>query len=137
MESVSGMRNLALASVLSFVVWRAWSRSRRSRPSSSPEFMTTPEQAAGDEARRFEVIPVDPHVVNDVLAQAEFEFLPEDQQWFGTIPGFDGLWSMGRTREASHHDLESALREWISFSVHHGLPLPSPRGINLTAAVSQ
>lgn len=65
---------------------------------------------------------------------AEFEEMEEDEGWFGTIPGFDGLWASGQTLELCRVELRSTLEDWVLFSINHRMPLPAAGGIDLHLA---
>jgi predicted RNase H-like HicB family nuclease len=62
--------------------------------------------------------------LNAAMKKAEFEQM-ENGDYFGSIPGFDGLWASGHTREEAARDLYSALDGWIDVHLkigRHALP---------------
>ncbi len=66
------------------------------------------------------------------MRQAKYEILPDDQTFYGEIPGFQGVYSNATTLEACRENLEEVLEEWILFRVSRNLPLPVVEGIELS-----
>jgi predicted RNase H-like HicB family nuclease len=65
---------------------------------------------------------------------ANFEQI-ENGQLFATIPQFDGLWAVGKTREEATRDLWSALDGWLDVHIKIGRHRPPEiNGIDLFAA---
>ena len=64
------------------------------------------------------------------MGSAVFEPMPHGS-WWGSIPGFKGLWSEGPTRDLCRDELRSALEDWIVFSLRRGGVLPVVDGIDL------
>ena len=62
---------------------------------------------------------------------ADYEELVYNEGWCGTIPGFDGLWGAGATEEECRIELRSTLEDWVLFSLHRQLPVPSAGGLDL------
>jgi predicted RNase H-like HicB family nuclease len=58
------------------------------------------------------------------LHQARYEILPDDQNFYGEIPGFDGVYSNATTLETCREELAEVLEEWILFRISKNLPLP-------------
>jgi predicted RNase H-like HicB family nuclease len=48
------------------------------------------------------------------------------------IPELDGMWANERTLEACRDELQSALEDWIMFSLVNSFPIPPLDGISLT-----
>jgi predicted RNase H-like HicB family nuclease len=67
------------------------------------------------------------------MAQAQYELVEEDGTFFGTIPGLPGLWGHGPTEAACRLDLQSALEDWIVFSLVNRRPIPVIDGIEVRA----
>jgi predicted RNase H-like HicB family nuclease len=65
------------------------------------------------------------------MREAEFEEL-ENGAWFASIPGFDGLWATGPTRESARYELYGTLDGWLD--VHTkigGFKAPVINGMSL------
>ncbi|HXU22577.1 MAG TPA: type II toxin-antitoxin system HicB family antitoxin [Tepidiformaceae bacterium] len=69
--------------------------------------------------------------ISSAMEHAIYEHLPEDGLFFGTIPGFDGVYATGTTRDACRLELTEVLEEWVllGISLHH--PLPVVDGVQL------
>ena len=65
------------------------------------------------------------------LALAKYEILPDGEGFYGEIPGFQGVWASAPTLEQCRDELESALEDWILFSVERGDPIPVVDGLQL------
>lgn len=75
--------------------------------------------------------------INAAMAKADYERM-EDGQFFATIPGFDGLWAVGRTRNEAAKELNETLYGWLDvhnkIGKHH---LPSVDLRDLPAKASE
>lgn len=65
-----------------------------------------------------------PDYVRSALAHAQYDKL-EDGQFFGEIPGFEGVWAAAPSREECGQELESVLRDWVSIRVEREMSLPA------------
>ncbi len=66
------------------------------------------------------------------LRHAKYESLPDDKQYYGEIPGFDGVYAHAKTLEECREELREVLEEWVLFSVSRNLSLPTVDKISLT-----
>ncbi|HGJ65381.1 TPA: type II toxin-antitoxin system HicB family antitoxin [bacterium] len=66
------------------------------------------------------------------MKMAKYEILPDDNTFYGEIPGFDGVYANAETLEACRDELEEVLEDWILFRVSRNLSLPVVNGIGLT-----
>ena len=66
------------------------------------------------------------------MRHADYEDLG-DEGWFGHIPGFEGLWANGETREDTQQELRSTLEDWVLLGLRLGHRLPVAEGIDLNA----
>jgi predicted RNase H-like HicB family nuclease len=66
------------------------------------------------------------------MKMAKYEILPDDNTFYGEIPGFDGVYANAETLEACRDELEEVLEDWILFRVSRNLSLPVVNGIVLT-----
>ena len=57
------------------------------------------------------------------LKKATYEKM-DDGRYFASIPGFDGLWAVGKTREEAEKELYAALDGWIDVHVKIGRERP-------------
>jgi len=65
------------------------------------------------------------------LRQAKYEILADDGQFYGEIPGFDGVYATASTLEACREELEEVLEEWLLLRLSERLAVPVVDGINL------
>lgn len=59
-----------------------------------------------------------------VMARATYEML-DDGTYYGSIPGFQGVWANAPTLEACRDELEEVLEGWILLRVADHLDIPS------------
>lgn len=67
------------------------------------------------------------------MERAEYEDLG-DEGWYGHVPGLQGLWANGASREETEKELRRVLEDWILFGLVNGYPVPPMGGIDLLAA---
>lgn len=65
------------------------------------------------------------------LSRAHYEQLAEKREYFGEIPGFEGVWASAPTLESCRDELREVLEEWLLFRVHRNLSLPEVNGLTL------
>ena len=53
----------------------------------------------------------------------------EDGSYFGSIPGFQGIWSNAATEDASRQELREVLEGWILLQIADHTPLPTVDGL--------
>ena len=61
---------------------------------------------------------------------AKYELL-EEGGYYGSIPGFDGVWADAVSLEECRDELEEVLEEWLLFRLSRQLPVPILDGIDL------
>lgn len=66
------------------------------------------------------------------MSKAHYEILPDDNSFYGEIPGFQGVYANANTLEACRDELEEVLEGWILLRISQHLPLPVVDGIDLT-----
>ena len=47
------------------------------------------------------------------VTDPKYEILPDDNSFYGHIPGFDGLYANAETLERCREELEDTLEDWI------------------------
>jgi len=67
---------------------------------------------------------------------AKYEIL-EDGNYYGEIPGFDGVWAQADNLEACRDELQSVLEDWLILGLRMGHKLPVVGGIQLIPADAQ
>ena len=69
------------------------------------------------------------------MAKAEYKILCDDGTFYGEIPGFQGVYSVGDTLEECVRVLEEVLEEWLLLGIvlQDDLPVMDGMDINVTA----
>lgn len=52
--------------------------------------------------------------IQNAMRLAKYEIL-EDGQYYGEIPGFQGVWASSENLEACREELQSVLEDWLNF----------------------
>ena len=68
--------------------------------------------------------------IQAAMKSAQYEIL-EDKTFYGSIPGFQGVWANEPTLEACREELQEALEDWILLGVSLNHELPVVEGIQL------
>ncbi len=68
--------------------------------------------------------------IQAAMKRAKYEIL-DDETFYGSIPGFQGVWSDMDTLEECREELQEVLEDWILFRLSKGLALPEVDGIQL------
>jgi predicted RNase H-like HicB family nuclease len=66
--------------------------------------------------------------IRAAMRRDRHEIWRDDGTFFGSIPGFQGVWANAPSLEACREELESALQDWILIRVSDHLPLPLAEG---------
>lgn len=69
--------------------------------------------------------------LKSAMKRAKYEILPDNEGYFGKIPGFQGVWANAETLEDCREELKEVLEEWIIFGLKTGTTLPTIDGIVL------
>jgi len=70
--------------------------------------------------------------IEAAMRKAKYEMLPDDNTFYGYIPGFDGVYANSDDLETCRRELNEVLEEWILLSISRHLPLPAVEEIELT-----
>lgn len=70
--------------------------------------------------------------IRAAMQRAHYKMLQEDGEFFGEIPGIDGVWASANTLEACRDELEEVLEEWLALSLQRNLPIPVLDGISIS-----
>ncbi len=73
--------------------------------------------------------------ISAAMAKADYKIYPEDGTFYGEIPGFQGVYSVGDTLEECVRVLEEVLEEWLLLGIvlQDDLPVMDGMDINVTA----
>lgn len=62
--------------------------------------------------------------IEAALARARYELIDDEEPYYGEIPECRGVWATGKTLEECRRNLESALEDWVTFSIKRGIKIP-------------
>lgn len=65
------------------------------------------------------------------LESAHYELIEDEEPFYASVPGLEGVWATGKSLEECRRNLSSAIEDWILFSVRMGAPLPPVDGVSL------
>lgn len=51
--------------------------------------------------------------IRAAMRKAKYEILPEDNSFYGEIPGFKGVWANAETLEVCREELQEVLEGWL------------------------
>lgn len=71
--------------------------------------------------------------IQNAMRLAKYEIL-ENGQYYGEIPGFQGVWAQEGNLETCRDELQSALEDWLILGLGMGHKLPVVAGIQLLPA---
>ena len=71
--------------------------------------------------------------IDAAMRRAEYEILPDDEEYYGHVEGIDGVWAQAATLEACRTELREVLEEWILLGLRGGHAIPAIDGIDLCA----
>ncbi len=74
--------------------------------------------------------------IRAAMYRAIYELLPDEEGFYGSIPGLDGVWANATTLEACREELQSTLEEWIILGLRLGHPIPVLDDIDLSRPVA-
>lgn len=63
--------------------------------------------------------------IQEALERAHYEIIEDEEPYYGEVPGLEGVWATGNTLEACRHNLETAIEDWLLFSIAQGFSIPS------------
>jgi len=69
--------------------------------------------------------------IEAAMKRAKYEILPDDNTYYGYIPGFDGVYANADNLETCRGELREVLEGWTLLSISRHLPLPVVDGIEL------
>ena len=61
--------------------------------------------------------------ISQQLSKAHYKLL-EDGEYFGEIPGLQGVWSSSSNLEQCREQLREVLEEWLILKIHDGDTIP-------------
>ena len=71
--------------------------------------------------------------ITAALRNASYEILPEDEGYFGSIAGLEGVWAQAKNLEDCREELREVLEDWILLGLQRGHTLPVIDRVSLAA----
>ncbi|MGD1700640.1 type II toxin-antitoxin system HicB family antitoxin [Dapis sp. BLCC M229] len=69
--------------------------------------------------------------LHKAMQAANYEILEEEEGFYGSISGANGVWATGNTLEECRQELLEVLEEWVLIGVAMGHQLPEFDGVSL------
>ncbi|MBM3327830.1 MAG: type II toxin-antitoxin system HicB family antitoxin [Calditrichaeota bacterium] len=69
--------------------------------------------------------------IKAAMRRAKYEIIEDDGTFFGHIPEIQGAWGNAATLEECRDELESAVEDWIFYSIRNALPIPVIDGMDI------
>ena len=69
--------------------------------------------------------------IRAAMRRAQYEILPDKGTYYGSIPGFQGVWANAPTLEACRDELQEVLEDWVLLTLRRAEALPVIDGIDL------
>lgn len=69
--------------------------------------------------------------IQAALDRAHYEIIQDEEQYFGTVPGLDGVWASGTSLESCRMNLADVVEDWVFISIARGLPIPQLGDVKL------
>ncbi len=69
--------------------------------------------------------------IRAAMRKAKYEIIPDDGTFYGSIPGFQGVWANAVNLEDCRNELSEVLEEWILLHLRDNDPLPEIEGKSL------
>lgn len=70
-------------------------------------------------------------LIDRAMELAVYEIIEDEDNYWGEIPGFQGVWARHARLEGCRRELREALSDWIAVRLRLGLPIPIIVGLDL------
>ena len=62
--------------------------------------------------------------IEAALNRAKYEFIEDEEPYYGEIPELGGIWATGKTLEECRRNLADVVDGWLIVHLKKGLPVP-------------
>jgi predicted RNase H-like HicB family nuclease len=69
--------------------------------------------------------------ITAALKRGHYEILEDNGGFYGSIPGFEGVWAQAATLEGCREELQSTLEGWLLLRISRHFEIPVIEGIDL------
>jgi predicted RNase H-like HicB family nuclease len=66
--------------------------------------------------------------IEAALLKARYEFIEDEEPYYGEVPELAGVWATGKTLEECRKNLAEVIDGWLVVRLRKGLPIP-PLGV--------
>ena len=77
---------------------------------------------------------MDTEFIKAAMQDAVYEWIPGDGQYYGAIPGLQGVWATVESLEQCRRELQEVLEDWVALAIQLGHDIPSIHGISLATS---
>jgi predicted RNase H-like HicB family nuclease len=74
--------------------------------------------------------------VRAAMRRAHYEFIEDEEPFYGEIPELAGVWASAGTLEECRDRLKQALEDWLVFSLVNGFEIPALDGLEFPKPVA-
>jgi predicted RNase H-like HicB family nuclease len=71
--------------------------------------------------------------IDAALRQAHYEIIDDEEPYYGSVPGLQGVWASGKTLEECRDRLADVIEGWVLIRLSRGLTIP-PLGDTVVTA---
>lgn len=71
--------------------------------------------------------------IDAALRQAHYEIIDDEEPYYGSVPGLQGVWASGKTLEECRDRLADVIEGWVLIRLSRGLTIPQLRDAVVTA----
>lgn len=62
--------------------------------------------------------------IDAALRQAHYEIIDDEEPYYGSVPGLQGVWASGKTLEECRDSLADVIEGWVLIRLSRGLTIP-------------
>ncbi len=72
--------------------------------------------------------------IKAAMQDAVYEWILGDGQYYGEIPGLQGVWAASESLEQCRRESQEVLEDWLVLAIQLGHDIPSTHGISLATS---
>ncbi len=62
--------------------------------------------------------------IDAALRQSHYEIIDDEEPYYGSVPGLQGVWASGKTLEECRDRLADVIEGWVLIRLSRGLTIP-------------
>ena len=71
--------------------------------------------------------------IDAALRRAHYELIDDEEPYYGTVPGLQGVWAGGKSLEECRDHLSDVVEGWVLIRLSRGLTIPPLGEVTVTA----